>query len=275
MNSSLKKNNIHLDMAAGMVTGISSTIMFHPVDRAIYLSITNKRLFFSNANFLKPWQGLTQNIVSRPFSMGCYYFLQSQIPRLLNHLNPSANLSSWKTQLANGFAIGGIKGFLCNGLYVIRSQTWTTSGKFYAVTRNLLAQKGISGLFTGAPETVIGNILFSATYEMARNAENEKASGSKLAYNIAAGSLASIVASPVNYIRAIKYSTPADQTPREAVMILKDLWKDAKSSSGMLPKLGFFQKRLLIGCDTVRVGLGMAAGQWMYDTARDQFNKKF
>ncbi len=121
----------------------------------------------------------------------------------------------------------------------------------------------------------------------------------RFACNLSASFLATIVSAPYNYIRTIHYETPANQKPPSDTVILRGLLKEAQAkiaecktaikaqraaetapisnvdkSTLKIPSINRFpffiglrhlQERLRIGPGTVRVGVGMAVGQRVYD----------
>ena len=97
--------------------------------------------------------------------------------------------------------------------------------------------------------------------------------------SLLAGALGTIVSSPFNYVRNIKYGWPASETPPGASRILSDLLvecRDKARAGGWMQGAAHLQDRLRIGWGTARVAVGMAVGYELYELCKaqlDQTNK--
>ncbi|KAG5179685.1 hypothetical protein JKP88DRAFT_200939 [Tribonema minus] len=83
--------------------------------------------------------------------------------------------------------------------------------------------------------------------------------------DLIAASAATMLSSPFNYVRNIKYGLPASAPPARDAEILSHLaTKIMRRRSGLLPALSLVQQRLRLGWGTLRAGLGMAVGARLY-----------
>lgn len=93
--------------------------------------------------------------------------------------------------------------------------------------------------------------------------------------NLVSGMTATIVSSPINYVRNINYATPPSEAPKTALRILKDLVTEAAlREQSALERCHFVQSRLRIGWGTARVGCGMAIGAKLYDMCSKSMSPK-
>ena len=94
------KQQLTIDITAGLFTGIFCSGLFNPWDRALYLSIKNNKPFLSIDNFRHPYQSFSQAVVQRAFLGSIYYIMQSELkyhlyPYLRHDLNVSETFSQF------------------------------------------------------------------------------------------------------------------------------------------------------------------------------------
>ena len=70
------------NVVAGTAVGVLQSVLFNPWDRALYLSVKEKRPFLLRENFRNPYQGWLQSAVHRTVSGGLYFVLQVQKKRI-------------------------------------------------------------------------------------------------------------------------------------------------------------------------------------------------
>lgn len=87
--------------------------------------------------------------------------------------------------------------------------------------------------------------------------------------NMLSASIATILSSPLNYIRNIHYATPPDSAPQTARTIINDLIASASREPTALEQFLYVQSRLRIGWGTARVGCGMAFSASLYKLCSD------
>ena len=98
--------------------------------------------------------------------------------------------------------------------------------------------------------------------------------------SLLAGAFGTIVSSPFNFVRNIKYGWPASETPPPAYHILSDLVVECRQKAqegGWRQGAVHLQDRLRIGWGTARVAVGMAVGYEIYEltkAALDHTNSK-
>ena len=89
--------------------------------------------------------------------------------------------------------------------------------------------------------------------------------------SLLAGALGTIVSSPFNYVRNIKYGWPASEAPPATLRILGDLLTECRqkvADGEWRQAAGHMQDRLRIGWGTARVAVGMAVGYEIYELVK-------
>eukprot|EP00808_Paulinella_micropora_P010844 g48744.t1 len=238
---------------AGLVSGTVIAGLFNPWDRALYLSVIHKRRFLHNQNWRNPYLGFQQAVAQRVLSGGLYFTLQGFI---------IDNLDS-PTPVAVGLLAGLGNGMIMNPIAIIKYQTWQNKMNFVQVARDKWLKGGLRAFLTGTTSTCTRDVVFGITYEVGRQSMRAR-SDEKHAFacNLAAGFLATCLSSPFNYLRSMQYATDPAKRPRPALDQLQVLWVNALRDPAPLRYLG---ERLRVGWGTLRVGVGMATGQFLFD----------
>lgn len=273
------QQQISIDIVAGIWTGIVGAFLFNPVDRALWLSMKNKRSFFLNENFTAPYHGVTQSVVQRAYTGGIYYVMQSEMkinayPWFCDH-----GLSESAAQFCVGSSSGLVCGVLTNNVAAVKYHTWGQEDRsFFSSVREMWQQGGIRPFVKGTSATVLRDITYGCVYEVLRSRVKSAFPLTNNAYNqetfsffcnCIAALIAIIAASPFNYARNMKYATPHyEKTPTTAA-ILKNVWRESQGiSTSLIRRARFFQQRFAIGLGTTRAAVGMAVGQVIYDKTR-------
>lgn len=257
------------DIIASLTTGVISAIAFNPIDRALYLSVTEKRPFLRRVNFMNPYCGFGQAAFHRIIGSGIYFFYQSQITKLINNEGKSIDT---KTNILIGCIAGSLNGITIHQLASVKYHCWNNNGyTMYTTMKKMWNDKGIKSFTKGSLATINRDTLFGIVYEGLRIdiqqyiinfKEGESlTTNEKLISNVLSGCIATIVSSPFNYIRNIKFSTPNTEQIPSGLRILKDLYHQCKLEKH---KIRFINQKMGIGWGTFRVGLGMGIGQLLF-----------
>ena len=143
---------------------------------------------------------------------------------------------------------------------------------YMATAKDMLSRGGYRPFFVGAVATVTRDIVFGGSYAFLRHElvpietapVNHGMSNQRFLYNSLAACIATILSSPLNFIRTVHYATPPDLPAPSFSVILRQLWEQGMSKPTLLSKMTHFQHRLRIGWGTARVGFGMAFGSEFY-----------
>jgi hypothetical protein len=245
-------------LLAGFGTGLIQAIIYNPPDRALYLTLkktinVNEQCstkFLHRSNWTKPFQGLKQSLLHRTLNGGLYFSIQSMMSR---HTDNSLYI---------GLVSGTTNAVLLNQISVIKYNCWNTSHKtrngndltFFESMKNLYKDGGFKIFTKGMSSTVLRDIIFCTMYETCRK-KNSPAYTITIydeMYNLGIGVFATILSSPFNYMRNIKYATPSNVKCKSNFRLLCDLIKNKNYGD------------LRLGWGTLRCGMGMVSGQLIY-----------
>jgi hypothetical protein len=87
----------------------------------------------------------------------------------------------------------------------------------------------------------------------------------KFFVNGLSGFVATLLSSPLNYVRNMHYATPPSVKHRPALVILAELWANTLLEQSRWSQLKYLQQQLRVGWGTARVACGMALGAQLYD----------
>jgi hypothetical protein len=273
------QQKLKIDVISGFTTGVVCCALFNPWDKALFLSIQSRQPFLSRVHFVAPYQGVSQAIVQRAFLGSIYYISQGQ---LREHLQPQLrNIDTPEvlTQFITGATAGTVSAILTNPASVVKYHAWGKSNlTFWTSLRQLYRQGGIYSFTRGAFATINRDFIFGAVYEVIRHSiRQENASPpTKFASDLIASSTATLASGPLNYARNIQYATAPDMKVKSILIILQSLWLESKGfAHSPMQLLNFFQQRFRVGWGTGRVGVGMTAGQLLFDTIRNKLSQQY
>lgn len=109
-------------------------------------------------------------------------------------------------------------------------------------------------------------MVFGGCFAVMRHGllSNDK-SMNKFLVNCISGFMATLLSSPLNYVRNIHYATPPSVKHQPGLVILLDLWSKTKLEKSFWNKMKYLQQQLRVGWGTARVACGMALGAQLYD----------
>lgn len=263
----------------GMIGGVVQAFVFNPWDRALYLSVINSRPFLDRRNFLNPWKGVVQTIVQRSLSTGLYFPLEDMFNSLIAHIQKEFSfVIPFNTFLA-GCSAGAINGLLLNPSSAVKYHYWgkVDCGKesFFTTAKSIFRTGGIRPFFVGAKATIYRDIIFGGVFSITRHevpklfpnwiAEKQKNTHyEKVIINLFAGMFATILSSPLNYVRNMHYATPPNIESLSIRKHLHILYIESMKYKDWKGRLSYAQKQLRIGWGTARVGCGMTLGSFVY-----------
>jgi len=264
---------------SGLVSGVSTAVLFNPYDRALYLSVKDRRSFLHYSNWKRPFTGFGQSLLGRTISGGMYFPLFDTFkPLYKQHL--SLSHESLMLSFLAGNSAGAVNGVLLNGLTAIKYQSWASNESLVRTARHMARKGGVRPFLKGINSTVIRDTVFGGSFgflqhllqsSLARSfkptkefQQNNKESFTFLASMIS-GAVATILSSPFNYVRNMQYATAPGHVPPSAAACLSALWAQARSHPH---SFAFIQERFRIGWGTFRVAIGMAFGWDLYSRSK-------
>ena len=280
------QQRLAIDTASGVLTGAFCAGVFNPWDRALYLSVKNKRPFLLKSNFTSPYHGFSQAVLQRTFQNSIYFIMQSELKHSMHpYLRNNLNMSESSTQFCIGLFAGSVSGFLTNGISAVKYHTWGQEDRsFLSSTREMWSQGGYKIFFKGIIPTIQRDMVSGSTYEVVRHLMRDhfqkpndpKNSLTNFICNSAAAGLATMTASPLNWLRNLYYATPPDKKPPSTLDASKNIWQESKIHSQKISgRLGFFQKRFGVGWGTARVAVSTGVGQLVCDAIRTQLTETY
>lgn len=288
-----EKNNFiaqqSVDFISGFIAGIicAGTIcagIFHPIDRAYYLSMKENRPFLTKINFIHPWHGLNQTLLHRSIIGSSYYIVQAKMNDFITSNVPANDLGQ---RSVVGLSAGASYSLMTNTAAMIKAHTWPDSSRTFITSfKDIISTQGWRTLARGQKASLSRDTVHGSTYEILRY-ELNKQSQTHLSVevysqyqnsihfinNCCAACIGTSLGSPFNYARTIQFATSPQETLPTVSAILKNFLTEARSYSTIGGQLLFFQKKLRIGIGTGRAALGMAVGQLIFDEAREILNE--
>lgn len=253
----------------GISMGCTTAVLLNPLDRAMYLSMVNRKTVFSLNHWKKPFKGLQANAMQRVVTVGLYFPLEDLFRPVAKDRMGDTVLANW----AAGTAVGAITGYLVNPFAVVKSVMWGRPGSdkdFINTGKRMYQLGGWAALSRGSRATVLRDMVFGGVYTSLRNLGEVEALDEQRRFGqeVAAAGFATLIAGPFNYARNIQYSTPSDQKSANVLKIIGDLLKEARAES---PRFAapWLMKRMMIGWGTMRVAIGMGLSAYMYRRCGD------
>lgn len=259
-------------VAGGALVGGLQSALFNPWDRALYLSVKEKRPFLHRDNWRHPWQGWMQTSVQRVVSGGLYFVLQGVTTDALDLGSVPA---AWRA-FTVGLVAGALNGALLNPIAAVKYHQWGSARTWRGSVAHAWRQGGVHPFFKGITATVSRDAVFGTAYEVGRHrllhlmpAALHDDARAHFAANMLGAAVATMLSSPFNYVRSMQYATPPEQTPRRAGEQLMRLWRNVRAQGPLRAQLGYMQQRLRVGWGTARVAVGMALAQYVFSRFRD------
>lgn len=224
------------------------------------LQVYHKRPFLTKENFRSPYQGFLQVVWIRAISGGLFYPLEDFFIR---HLDAHQTAPLAAGSLAGIFSSG-----ILNPLQAVKYRTWGKQDPkaVWHEAARMWRNGGWAPFMNGLWPRVARDTLFGATYTSLRfRWADDAPEGYTMITNTAAAAAATLVSGPLNYVQNIQYGTSSRETQLTIRQALRALVQEAAGQPTLHTKVELIQDRLRIGWGTVRVAVGMAFGNLLYD----------
>ena len=176
-------NNIEIISAT--FTGIISSLIFNPIDKAIYIS-TNKNISIFNKNvWSNSYKGTYNTILTRLITSGLYFSIID-------------NLSSKYSVVETSIITSLLCNSLTNPIQLIKFHSWYNNLSLNESYKYLYKTYGIRGFGIGFSSIVLRDICFNISYITFKKKDNH-------IHNLSLISLTLIAVSPLNLIKNKKY----------------------------------------------------------------------
>ena len=153
--------------AAGFAAGFTITGLLNPYDRALYLSVANRRRFLHPSNWQAPYQGLGQSLVGRVVSTGLWFPLERLARDALRSYDSQGALPPAAHAAVAGQIAGVANAMLLAPLSMLKYQTWGLPDgerSAAATARAMYRSGGASAFFRGLSPTVARDCVFGGCF---------------------------------------------------------------------------------------------------------------
>jgi len=256
-DSILQTPSLNKKIATGLITGIASTIVFNPMDKALYQMTKDQTSIFNPNIWKNPYQGVSQALFGRIMGYGFFFTV-----------NDVYNQNFGFGQITSSVLTGMTIPIFTNPLNVIKMNNWNhivskteKCPKLLDLAIEIKKKYGYGEFYKGMIYTVSRDVLFSSAFYYLSNNYNKKKS---FLNDALFGSVATIIVSPVNYFRNRLYFD-FDKKITLKYMV-KETMAETKQKQTVAKQISFLLfSKFNIGYGSLRVGLGMAMSKKLYD----------
>jgi hypothetical protein len=236
----------------GLASGTTVATVLNPYDRALYLSVKERRPFLHTANFRNPYLGFLQSLSHRALSGGLFFPLEHALCAYAE--GPIGNFAA-------GSLAGSIGALVLSPLAAVKYRRWgTEENNFTSTARAMYKSGGARSFMFGLVPTVARDAVFGCVYTGGRHLLWSDSTG-----NMVAAVVATIASAPFNLARNAQFATAPQDRPPSIRRTMRALLMETKSKQGLSSRFSHIQQRLTLGWGTTRVGLGMALGAQVYE----------
>lgn len=235
---------------SGFVVGIIQTVIWTPIDKALYLSVLNKNSLLSKENWIKPYHKINNALLSKIISNGLYYPLMN----FYNDIFQKQIKNKYHIDLLTSISTGITTGILLNPINLVRYISWNNNN----ITIKDIFKK--SKFIPGLQSIIIRDIIFSIIYISNKN--------DSFYWNTYIVCIANISSSPFNYIKNIKYTNYDKKIT--IIEIYKELFNNINQKKSLKHKINFFCNQMCIGYGTIRIAISFSFGQMIYNKIVNQ-----
>lgn len=258
------------EIVVGTTTGLIQTVIFNPVDRALYLHIKDNTSFLAASNWKNPYHGVFNALSNRVIQYGFYYNIVDWYMQLLKQRYPA--MGQTVSRVLTGVATGMTTAVLLNPISCVKYHAWGTDLDLRVVAKDMYKEAGFGSFGRGLGTTAMRDSVFSVLYLVGKRYSDEYCTENKIRFltNSLVSCIATIATAPINYVRNMKYASGYKNCNPTARMIYTDLFREQpvfdKKFGSVIPIAHYYTHRLAIGWGTLRVGVGIACGQYIFDT---------
>lgn len=239
------------DFVIGIITGVLSSVVFNPCEKALYLQIMNnkhfldKKLWFPYKSFTKNltylYNGSCISITNKIISSGIYFTLLDKLKNMSKHVSSTHE----NQKLITSSILGVLTGITTNPLNIIKHYSWVNNN---TNVRNCIVKiyksKKCYGFTYGLSYVILRDVIFNYCY-ISYNKKNE------LLYNMFVNASILTLVSPLNYIKNYKYYNVTLSKNDNSLDIMKKLFHNLKTKNNMKCKCVYLCNQLLIGYGTI------------------------
>eukprot|EP00759_Apiculatamorpha_spiralis_P008582 PhF_6_TR15517/c0_g1_i1/m.24143/K15103/UCP2_3, SLC25A8_9; solute carrier family 25 (mitochondrial uncoupling protein), member 8/9 len=252
---------------SGLGSGVCCSAMLNPWDRALYLSVKERRPFLRVENFRNPYNGVVAATVSKITSHGMYFPLYDTFLDIhRSWIDPSHTVV---LKFLAGNCAGSVNAVLTSPISAVKYRMWGMEQEAYIATATKMFRESGNSLrpfFRGLYPTVLRDTVWGGSFAILNHTlqSNDFVSSNILAtFSSAtvAAVVATVLSAPLNYVRNKNFAAPLNERPPKPSEALKGLWKNMIQHQA---PFWYLQERFGIGWGTLRVGVGMAISSELY-----------
>ncbi|KAG5177864.1 hypothetical protein JKP88DRAFT_169648 [Tribonema minus] len=188
-----------------------------------------------------------------------------------------------------GVAAGSVNAVVMNPGQAAKYALWGSppGTRYRHVVAHMWREGGAAPFIRGVTATVTRDAVFGGTFALLRyglpgvmgyRTEQQGGPRNRFWSDLVAAAAATALSSPFNYVRNIKYGSPAATPIASDAATLRDLLREAAAAlrrGGALDALSLLQQRLRLGWGTLRTAVGMAAGAKAYTWLQGLLEARF
>ena len=210
---------------SGLFTGLIQSVVFNPVDKALYLHVINHTKLFNRANWIHPYQGISNSLINRCISYGYYYTFID----IFNKFSEE-NVSNKKIRpFVTGALTGITTAVLINPLNTVKYYSWNDQNrKLSRVAWNMYKEQGVRSFYRGLLSTIKRDVSFTTTYTITHPIiKNYFGETNYLSFLIEIGvvTCGTIISAPFNYVRNQKYKVDPHLPSPTMIKVFGNLYK--------------------------------------------------
>lgn len=260
------------------MSGIVQAVIFHPWDRALYLSQTKRRKFTNMLNWRDPFQGLPATLALRILTASIFFPLEEGITPIAENTLGAGGFAHF----VSGNIAGGVSAVVLNPIQAVRYRTFSLVNSnqlalrkdtFFRTARDMAQTGGITPFLKGINPTLGRDLVFGGLFTLLRRSfadkfvdkEADNVRLIRFACDVTAAAIATTASSPFNYARNIMYATPSSAPSQKTFAIVGKLLANASRRPTLALQARYLQQNLKIGAATFRVALSMAMAASTYD----------
>lgn len=257
-------------LIAGLTTGLISTILFNPIDKALYLFSAKNASLLSLETWKRPYQGVHHAIINRTVSYGLYYSLLDYYGDLFKRQGIRGTVfnNDLFGKIMPGIATGMTTAIFTNPINLIKHYGWNSGLRVIPIIQTVKVQEGLlKGLTRGLGMTISRDIVFTVPYNVGYQYAKSKIKDPSvlIATNVAISCGCTVLCSPLNYVRSMKYAATCYKQNPKAYQIVRDMVNAVNELEGVSKKIRYISRSFCLGPGTLRVGLGVSLGQYLYE----------
>lgn len=224
--------------------------------------------------------------VSRVYTNSTYYICQGVAADYLLTKKEKNDLSDTSINIIKGVTAGSINAVIFSTpVSTLRYISFSHNHKpILDIAKNMYKQGGAKIFYSGLVACLIRDAIFGVIYEVLRKSTADQLRqykyfndrSCKSTGDFIGASLAVAACSPFNYIRNMKCKFLFDNSDKSSYEYLKSLYKytmhgfSKDDSTTIFARLSRLQQRLVLNAAIIRVAIGFAIGQAVFDYIKEK-----